>query len=147
MGKEGSALATLATPSPLALGPISRGSGPLIFWGVTSRSGRGRWQRVIDARRQAREALGRDPNQGDLFNAPPKRVTPQPSTLPTWPTERPAERPDESQRVLSLGEAAARLGVSRVELEAMVAAGRIEALPTGFIRMIPTREIERLARA
>jgi hypothetical protein len=47
--------------------------------------------------------------------------------------------------VLSLGEAAARLGgVSRPELEAMIAAGTIEALPTGYVRMIPTREVERL---
>jgi excisionase family DNA binding protein len=44
----------------------------------------------------------------------------------------------------SLGEAAARLGISRAELEAMIAAGKIEALPTGFTRMIRTREIERL---
>jgi excisionase family DNA binding protein len=48
--------------------------------------------------------------------------------------------------VLSLGEAAARLGVGRSELEAMLAAGKVEALPTGFTRMIPTREIERLSR-
>lgn len=48
--------------------------------------------------------------------------------------------------VLSLGEAAARLGVSRVELEAMIAAGTIEALPTGLTRMVPTSEVERLER-
>jgi hypothetical protein len=34
------------------------------------------------------------------------------------------------ERVLSLGEAAARLGASRGELEAMIAAGKVEALPT-----------------
>ena len=107
---------------------------------------RGRWQRVVDARAQAREALGRNPEQGDLFSAPPKRATPQPPPLPSWPTELPADRPDESERFLSLGEAAARLSVSRPELEAMIAAGKIEALPTGFTRMIPTREIERLGR-
>jgi excisionase family DNA binding protein len=43
---------------------------------------------------------------------------------------------------LSLAEAAARLGVSRAEFEAMIAAGKIEALPTGFTRMIPTREVD-----
>lgn len=47
-------------------------------------------------------------------------------------------------RVLTLGEAAARLNVSRPELEALIAAGKIEALPTGFTQMIPTREAERL---
>jgi excisionase family DNA binding protein len=47
--------------------------------------------------------------------------------------------------VLSLGEAAARLGVNRATLELMIAAGKIEALPTGFTRMIPTREVVRLA--
>jgi excisionase family DNA binding protein len=45
---------------------------------------------------------------------------------------------------LSLGEAAARLGVSRAELEAMIAAGKIQALPPGFSRKIPTIEVERL---
>ena len=45
-----------------------------------------------------------------------------------------------------LGQAAARLGVSRDELEVMIAAGNIEALPTGFTRTIPIREIERLAK-
>jgi hypothetical protein len=76
----------------------------------------GRWQRVVDARAQAREALGRDPAQGDLFSAPSKRATPWPPALPNWPAERPADRPDESGRVPSLGEAAQRLGVSRPEL-------------------------------
>jgi len=33
-------------------------------------------------------------------------------------------------------EAAERLGVSRADLEAMIAAGKIEALPTCFTRMI-----------
>ncbi len=47
--------------------------------------------------------------------------------------------------VLSLGEAAVRLGVTRAQLEAMIAAGKIEALPTGYTRMISTREVERLA--
>jgi excisionase family DNA binding protein len=45
--------------------------------------------------------------------------------------------------VLSVGEAATRLGISRDELEAMIAAGKIEALPTGYTKMIPTREVER----
>ena len=78
-----------------------------------------------------------------MYGAPKRKTLPA-SLLPTWATERPPDRPDESERVLSLGEAAARLGVSRSELEAMIAAGNVEALPTGFTRMIPTREVERL---
>lgn len=31
------------------------------------------------------------------------------------------------------------------ELEAMIDAGTIEALPTGYTRMIPTREVDRLS--
>jgi excisionase family DNA binding protein len=106
-----------------------------------SRSGRGRWQRVLEARQQARAALGRDPNQSDLFEAPPK------PTAPIRTPELVEAIPDpyaRVERVLSLGEAAVRLGVSRGELERMIEAGKVEALPTGFTRMIPTREIERL---
>lgn len=111
---------------------------------MTSRSGRGRWQRVLDARQQARSALGHDPVGGDLYSAPPKRRTPLGPPIPAWNAERPAQRPDQSERVLSLGEAAARLGVSRATLEAMIAAGKVQALPTGFTRTIPTREVVRL---
>jgi excisionase family DNA binding protein len=60
-----------------------------------------------------------------------------------WTALDPSER---SERVLTAGEVAARFGVSRSSLEAMIAAGKIEALPTGFTRMIPTREVERLQR-
>jgi excisionase family DNA binding protein len=109
---------------------------------MTSRSGRGRWQRVLEARKQAREALGRDPDADDPFNGPPKgkAASPAPSlrtVVPLHPSER-------SERVLTLGEAAARLGVRRAELEAMINAGTIEALPTGYSRTVPTREVERL---
>ena len=52
--------------------------------------------------------------------------------------------PSEAVGVLTLGEAAVRLGVSRSQLEAMIAAGKIEALPTGFTQTIPSREVERL---
>ncbi len=103
-------------------------------------------QRVLDARSQARAALGRDPVGGGLYDAPPRHAAVVPSPLPVWSAPRPAERPDESQRVFSRGEAASRLNISRSELEAMIAAGKIETLPTGFTRMIPTREVERLKR-
>jgi excisionase family DNA binding protein len=106
---------------------------------MTGRSGQGRWERVVAARRQARAALGRDPNVSD---SPPKARTPMPEPSgPVWAAHGPGVG------VLSLGEAAARLGVSRSELEAMIAAGKIEALTTGFTRMVPTSEVARLARA
>jgi excisionase family DNA binding protein len=41
-------------------------------------------------------------------------------------------------------EAAAGLGLARDELKAMITAGKITALPTGYTRTIPTSEIERL---
>ena len=47
-------------------------------------------------------------------------------------------------RVLFIGEAAARLGMSRAELEAMIARGQVETLPIEFGRVVPTREVERL---
>jgi hypothetical protein len=112
---------------------------------MTSRSGRGRWERVLAARQQARVALGREPGLGDLFSAPPKRATRPPPAPPPWGAERPAERPNESVLVLSLGEAAACLGVSRTELEAMIERGGVETLQGEFIRMVPTREVERLS--
>lgn len=47
---------------------------------------------------------------------------------------------------LSLGEASARLGVSRGELEAMIAAGKVEPVETGSSQFIPTSEVERLGQ-
>ncbi len=108
---------------------------------VTSRSGRGRWERVPEARKQAREALGLDPNSRDLCDAAPK---PKAGLKTPYPIQFDRSPPTPGVRVLSLGEAAIRLGVSRSQLEAMIAAGKIEALPTGYTRMIPTREVKRL---
>ena len=107
---------------------------------MTSRSGRGRWQRVIEARQQARAALGRGPVGGsEPYDAPPKPRTALPAvTKPALPDYGPGVL------VLSLGEAAARVGVSRAQLEAMIEAGTIRALPTGYTRMIPTSEVVRL---
>jgi hypothetical protein len=100
---------------------------------VAGGSAGSRWQRVRDARQQAREALGRVPNQTDLFDAPRKSQTPLRTPEPPQPVGDPYARPD---RVLSMGEAASRLGLSRAELDAMIATGKIEALPTGFTQMI-----------
>jgi excisionase family DNA binding protein len=108
-----------------------------------NRSGRGRSsrERVDAARRQAALALGRDPDQRDSFLDPPK------SSLLTPPkTSARASSFVESRGigVLSIGEAAARLGMSRSKLAAMIDQGAVQALPTGFTRMIPTGEVERL---
>jgi len=53
---------------------------------------------------------------------------------------------ERSEVVLSIGEAAGRLGVGCAQLEAMIEDGGIEALPTGYTRMNPTREVERLSK-
>jgi excisionase family DNA binding protein len=110
---------------------------------VTTRGGRVRWERVLAARRQAGQALGRGPDTSDPFSGPPKRRAPQ-TSLPAPKSAAPLHPSERSEIVLTLGQAAARLGVSRPELEAMIAAGKIEALPTGFTRAIPIREVERL---
>jgi excisionase family DNA binding protein len=50
----------------------------------------------------------------------------------------------QSVGVLTIGEAAARLDMSGSELEALLDRGVVAALPTGYTRMIPTAEVERL---
>jgi hypothetical protein len=49
--------------------------------------------------------------------------------------------------MLELCDAAKRLGLSQKELEAMIAAGQVEALRGEFLCIIPMREVERLTRA
>lgn len=95
------------------------------------------------ARFQARHALGRDADAPDLFSAPPKAPTPlrAPEPRPSMPDPYAVV-----EHVLSIGEAAMSLAVSRSELEAMIANGKVEALPTDFTRMIPTKEIDRLQK-
>ena len=107
---------------------------------MTSRGPRRNSRERIDAaRRQARIAQGRDPAGGDAHGGPPKRRSPLlPTPGPTWVASGP------SIGVLAIGEAAARLGMSRAPLDAMIGAGTVQALPVGFTRMIPTREVERL---
>jgi hypothetical protein len=110
---------------------------------VTRDSPRGRWQRVLEARRQARQALGQDPEQVDLFDAPPQKK----SSLPYVPATPPTPLPrSEAIGVLTLGEAAVRLGLTRAELEAMIAAGKVETLPGEFTRFVPSAEVDRLTR-
>ena len=93
------------------------------------------------ARRQAAIALGRDPDQRDPFIEPPKSgATPTPK-IPAISGEPVASR---GIGVLSIGEAAARVGISRTQLESLIDRGAAQALPTGFTRMIPTAEVDRL---
>jgi len=86
-------------------------------------------------------ALGQDLDAGDLFSGLTKRKAPP---LPTPVPKRLQSDPSTTEYVLTLGEAAARLSVSRAELEAMIAAGKIETLPMGLTRAIRTRDVERL---
>lgn len=64
---------------------------------------------MIAARRQAREALGRDPNSREPYDAPLKPKTPLRAPAPS----RVVVAPKPGVLVLSLGEAAERMGVSR----------------------------------
>jgi excisionase family DNA binding protein len=109
----------------------------------SGRSSRADRERVEAARRQAALALGRDPDQRDPFVEPPK------SSAELHTTSASESSPVASRGicVLTIGEAAARLGMSRAQLEAMIDRGAIEALPTGYTRMIPTTEVERLRMA
>jgi hypothetical protein len=86
-------------------------------------------------------ALGKDPDVHD-YGGRPKPPTPLPPPAgPIW------VKSGLGIGVLTIGEAAQRLGMSQVELEAMIARGQVETLPTQFIRVVPTSEVERLMHA
>lgn len=104
------------------------------------RSSRGSRERVEAARREAALALGRDPDQRDSFVEPKASSSPSPSQSVT------SSVPSRGIGVLTVGEAAARLGMGRTQLDAMVARGQVETLPIEFGCVIPTREVERLQR-
>lgn len=99
-------------------------------------------ERVLAARRQSPGGVGaRSKQPGPLCGAT-EASDPTPNARgPVFAAIHPSEQ---SVRVLSFGEAAARLGLSRAQLEAMIAAGKVEALFTGFTMMIPTGEVKRL---
>ncbi len=46
--------------------------------------------------------------------------------------------------MLTIGEVAARLNISRAEVERMIAAGKMRSLKAGWTTMVPTSEVERL---
>jgi hypothetical protein len=108
---------------------------------MSSRSGPSRWERVVAARRQARIALGNDPDGPDDSGGRPKPRSPLP---PPPAQKRIAHGP--GVRVLMVGETATRLGMSRSELEAMIARDQVATLPIEFGCVVPTSEVERLQR-
>jgi hypothetical protein len=93
---------------------------PTRFGAVTSRSGRGRWERVLGAREQVRAAWGVIRSLATLSMDRPRQGRPyQLHQGPVWVAHGPGVT------ALSLGEAASKLGVSRADLEAMIAAGKV----------------------
>jgi hypothetical protein len=111
---------------------------------MTSRSGRGRWERVEAARRQARLALGKDPDAPDDYGGRPR------PRAPLQPAPAPVPAPIAHGRgvgVLTVREAATRLGLSRAQLDALIARGAVETLPIEFGCVVPTREVEWLLQA
>jgi hypothetical protein len=50
----------------------------------------------------------------------------------------------ESVLVLTMQEAATRLGITTDEMEAMVKRGTVKSLVAGWTTMVPTSEVERL---
>jgi excisionase family DNA binding protein len=91
-------------------------------------------RKVEEARRVVAEALGdqlrRDTPQGAAKFVPMAKA-------------EPVEAKSETICVLSLGEVAARLNISRTELERMIAVGKLRALETGYSLMVPSDEVER----
>jgi hypothetical protein len=101
----------------------------------------GSWERVEAARRQARLALGKDPDAPSDYGRPKPRSPLPPPPSPRFVGAAPGVR------VLMVGEAATRLGMSRAELVAMIAAGHVKTLPIEFGYVVPTSEVERLQQA
>jgi hypothetical protein len=84
----------------------------------------------------AREALG-----DQLRLAVPENVA---KYVPMKPAE-PVQVKSEAVYVLTVHEAATRLGISTAEMAAMVKAGTVRTLTAGWTLVIPASEIARLA--
>ena len=70
-----------------------------------------------------------------------------PEVMKFEPTAEPAEPiqvKDESVLVLTIHEAATRLGISTSEMEAMVKRGTVKSAVAGWTVVVPTSEVERL---
>ncbi len=112
---------------------------------MRSKSSRSSRERVEAARRQAELALGRDPDHRDAHVDPKVAGAPaEPSRTPADSTRRDPIDMSGAVIVLTVSEAAQQLGLSRSQLDAMVARGAVKALPTGFTVTIPVAEVERL---
>jgi excisionase family DNA binding protein len=101
------------------------------------RSRSGQRDKVLRARAIVDEALGgaarRDAPQATRFVPP----TNQPEQV---------QARSEAIAVLTMQEAATRLGIGRGEVEAMVKRGTVKALMAGWTVVVPTSEVERLRR-
>jgi excisionase family DNA binding protein len=105
---------------------------------VVTRSRSGQHEKVQRARAVVAQALGdaarRDQLQVRKFAAIAK------------PGER-VEVKMEAIPVLTISEAATRLGITKDELEAMVKRGTVKSLMAGWTVVVPTSEVERLRRS
>jgi hypothetical protein len=95
-------------------------------------------QKVEHARAVINQALG---------GAVRRDGPPGPKYVPTTKPTEPVQVTSEAIAVLTLKEAAVRVGMSTREMEAMVACGAVKSLVAGWTVVIPTIEVERLSRA
>lgn len=91
-------------------------------------------RKVEEARRVVRQARG-DAARHD--RPPPEKYVPVARPTESEPVK------SEAIGVLFPGEVAVKLGISRDEVERMIAAGKMRALVAGFSLMVPTSEVER----
>ena len=71
-----------------------------------------------------------------------RRDQPQVEKYVPKPTE-PVQVKSEAIGVLTIGEVATRLDISRAEVERMIASGRMRSLEAGFTVVVPTSEVKR----
>jgi hypothetical protein len=94
----------------------------------------GQRRKVEEAKRVVQLALG-DATRRDA----PQAV----KFVPTAEPIEPIQVKDASVLVLTLREAATRLGISTAEMEAMVERGTVRSVVAGWTTMVPTSEVER----
>ena len=97
--------------------------------------------RIAELRRLARIAQGRDVDQQEVArqNGPQRRWEPDVG-IPRFVQVGPGTP------VLSMEEAARRLNWATGKVETAAAAGELESVRIGWIRMVPLSEVERMAR-
>jgi hypothetical protein len=93
-------------------------------------------EKVKQARAIADAALG-DATHRDYRSEPTIKAVPRDESHLVHPA-------DESIQVLTVREAAIRVGLSSNELERMVATGAVRSLTAGWTTVIPLSEVERL---